>query len=47
LVLVVAGITSKEVLERWAFNIETDKHVLAAKCETRPNHQSPTHGHML
>mmetsp|Transcript_2832 Transcript_2832/g.7499 ORF Transcript_2832/g.7499 Transcript_2832/m.7499 type:complete len:210 (-) Transcript_2832:191-820(-) len=31
LVLVVAGIESKEVLERWAFNIETDQHILGAR----------------
>jgi len=31
LVLVVSSIQSKEVLERWAFNIETDKEVLSAR----------------
>ncbi len=31
LVLVVAGLESKQVLERWAFNLETDKSILMAQ----------------
>ena len=30
-VLVITGVASKEVLERWSFDIQTDKAVVAGK----------------
>lgn len=32
LVVVITGVESEEVLERWVFNVETDKSVSAAGC---------------
>lgn len=51
-VLVVTGVASKEVLERWTFDIQTDKGVVAGRwvrwhnarsegCSTRPEGSSP------
>ena len=33
LVLVITSQSTKEVLERWTFNIQTEQEALAGKCE--------------